>query len=99
MDQVQPQPAKKQLLGKTGLAPLRLARLLGDLAGLPLADMFGNGHRGPPLSRRYSTVTRYPVPTPQLGVEVSTQRHAAALPANRAPTKAPTFGANKRVVA
>ena len=86
MDQVQPQPAKEQLLGKTGLAPLRLARLLGDLAGLPLADMFGNGHRGPPLSRCYSTVTRYPVPTPQLGVEVSTQRHAAALPANQAPT-------------
>ena len=44
------------------------------------------GNRGRPLSRCYSTVTRYPVPTPQLGVEVSTQRHAAALPANQAPT-------------
>ena len=57
MDQVQPQPAEEQLLGETGLAPLRLPRLLGDLAGLPLADMFGNGHRGPPLSRCYYTTS------------------------------------------
>ena len=39
MDQVQPQPAEKQLLAETGLAPLRLPRLLGGFPGLPLADI------------------------------------------------------------
>ncbi len=49
MDQVQPQSAEEQFLAEAGLAPLRLPRLFGDLPGLLLADLFGNGHDDLPM--------------------------------------------------
>ena len=48
MNQVQSQSAEEQFFAETGLAPLRLPRLFRDLSGLLLADLFGDGHGGPP---------------------------------------------------